>query len=187
MIRRRGRTKSTRRPREGQAEPPTQLMTDFGHPEAPQAGHRQELLRTLTLKGKRIVLQWVPGHCGLLGNEQVDFLAKRGANLLQHPNTATSYWKIKPFLKNLCTSNSLRDLHTRTARKIWKVSSSSIPDKPRRDAVAAFRLITRHDCLAAYLHRTGISTEPFCTLCDSGEVMERDHLLRCGALQRLTE
>ncbi|GBM03620.1 hypothetical protein AVEN_203188-1 [Araneus ventricosus] len=136
------------------------------------------VLRTLTLKGKRITLQWVPVHCGLLGNEQADFLAKRGANLLQHPNAATSYGKIKLFLKNLCTSNSLRDLQTRTALKSWRrVSPSSIPDKPRRDAVAAFRLTTGHDCLAAHLHRLGISTEPFCPLCDSGEVMERNHLL----------
>ncbi|GBM44443.1 hypothetical protein AVEN_202978-1 [Araneus ventricosus] len=121
-----------------------------------------------------------------LGNEQVDFLAKRGANLLQHP--ITSFWKIKLFLKNSCTSNSLRDLQTRTALKSWRrVSSSSIPDKPRRDAVAAFRLTTGHDCLAAHLHRLGIFNEPFCPLCDFGEVMERDHLLRCGALQRLTE
>ncbi|GBN99572.1 hypothetical protein AVEN_166006-1 [Araneus ventricosus] len=64
---------------------------------------------------------------------------------------------------------------------------SSISDKPRRDAVATFRLTTGHDCLAAHLHRLGIFTEPFCPLCDSGEVMERDHLLRCGALQGLTD
>ncbi|GBM31984.1 hypothetical protein AVEN_222316-1 [Araneus ventricosus] len=122
------------------------------------------------------------------GNEQADFLAKKGANLLQHPNAATSYWKIKLSLKNLWTTNSLRDLQTRTALKNWRrVSSSSIPDKPRRDAVAAFCLNTGHDCLSAHLHRLGFSTEPSCPLCDCGEVMERDHLLRYGALQGLTE
>ncbi|GBM02261.1 hypothetical protein AVEN_183627-1, partial [Araneus ventricosus] len=85
-----------------------------------------------------------------------------------------------------CTSNSLRDLPTRTALKSWRrVSPSSLPDKPRRDAVAAFRQTTGHDCLAAHQHRLGIFTEPFCPLCDSGEVMERGHLLRCG--QGLTE
>ncbi|GBM95979.1 hypothetical protein AVEN_163453-1, partial [Araneus ventricosus] len=111
-----------------------------------------------------------------------------GANLLQHPNTAIYYWKIKLFLKNLCTSNSLRDLQTRTALKSWRrVSPSSLSDKAGRDAVAAFRLTTGHDCRAAHLHRLGIFTEPFCPLCDSGEVMERGHLLRCGALQGLTE
>ncbi|GBN81565.1 hypothetical protein AVEN_136310-1 [Araneus ventricosus] len=66
-------------------------------------------------------------------------------------------------------------------------SPSSIPNKPRHDAVAAFRLTTGHDCLAAHMYRLGISTEPFCPLCNSGEVMERDHLLQCGVLQGLTE
>ncbi|GBM71494.1 hypothetical protein AVEN_243106-1 [Araneus ventricosus] len=94
-------------------------------------------------KGKRIVLQWVPG------------IVVFGVSGL-------------PSKKRL-------------------VSPSSIPDKPRRDAVAAFLLTTGHDCLATHLHRLGISTKPFSSLCDSGEVMERDHLLRCGALQGLTE
>ncbi|GBN04507.1 hypothetical protein AVEN_196756-1 [Araneus ventricosus] len=94
-----------------------QSISSFELPLTPDIFHCQELLRTLTLKKKRIVLQWVRGHCGVWGNEQADFLAKRGANLLQHPNTDTSYWKVKLFLKNLCTSNSLRDLQTRTALK----------------------------------------------------------------------
>ncbi|GBM65383.1 hypothetical protein AVEN_201235-1 [Araneus ventricosus] len=69
----------------------------------------------------------------------------------------------------------------RTALKCWRrVCPSSIPDKPKRDAVAAIRLTTGHDCLAAHLHRLRISTETFCPLCDSREVMERDHLLRYG-------
>ncbi|GBO36142.1 hypothetical protein AVEN_204261-1 [Araneus ventricosus] len=139
-------------------------------------------------QGKRIVLQWVPAYCSLWDKEQANFLAKKCANLLQHPNAATSYWKIKLFLNNLCISNSLRDLQICAALKSWRrFSPSSIPDKPRRDAVAALRLTTGHDCLAAHLHLLGISTEPFCPLCDSGEVMERNHLLRCGALQGLTE
>ncbi|GBN46056.1 hypothetical protein AVEN_275543-1 [Araneus ventricosus] len=153
-----------------------QSIGAFELPLTPEISHCQELLITLTLKGKRIVLQCVPGHCG---NEQADLVAKKVANLL---------YLLKLFLKNLCRSNSLRDLQTRTALKSWRrVSPSSIPDKPRRDAVAAFRLTAGHDCLAAHLHHLGISSEPFCPLCDSGEVMERDHLLRCGALQGLTE
>jgi len=38
----------------------------------------------------QIVLQWIPGHAGLPGNEKVDELAKRGASLPQ-PETPVSY------------------------------------------------------------------------------------------------
>ncbi|GBN65873.1 hypothetical protein AVEN_166293-1 [Araneus ventricosus] len=74
-----------------------------------------------------------------------------------------------------------------SSKTLRRVSPSSIPEKPTRDAVAAFRLTTGHDCLAAHLHRLGIFTEPFCPLCDSGEVMERDHLLRCRFYLRQTK
>ncbi|XP_071033001.1 uncharacterized protein [Parasteatoda tepidariorum] len=153
-------------------------------PLTPEISRCHDLLRSLFLRGKQIVLQWEPAHCGVWA----DLLAKKGANLLQQPYTATSFWKIKLFLKNLCKTNSLRDLQTRTALKSWRhVSSSLIPDKPRRDAVATFRLYTGHDCLSAHLYCIGLSTTRFCPLCNSGEKLDRDHLLLCGALHGHTE
>ncbi|XP_015926284.2 uncharacterized protein [Parasteatoda tepidariorum] len=158
-----------------------QSFSSYERPLTPEISRCQDLLRSLFLRGKRIFLQWVPAHCGVLGNEQADLLTKKGANLLQQPNTATSFWKIKLFLKNLCKTNSLPDLQTRTALKSWRnVSSSLIPDKPRRDAIEAFRLYTGHDCLSDHLYRIGLSTTPFCPLCKSGEKLGRDHLLLCG-------
>ncbi|GFU43573.1 hypothetical protein NPIL_113221 [Nephila pilipes] len=41
-----------------------------------------------------------------------------------------------------------------------------IPDKPRREAVTAFRLFIRHDYLAAHLYRIGKLPEAACPLCD---------------------
>ncbi|XP_035208669.1 uncharacterized protein LOC118183295 [Stegodyphus dumicola] len=135
-----------------------------------------------------MVLQWVPGHCGLWGNEQADLRSKTATSLLQYPNTAISYWRIKLFLKSLFTSSILPDLQTRTALKSWRmISPSLIPDSSRLNAVAAFRLSKGHNCLTAHLHRIGISSDPICSLCDSGEEMDRVHLLRCVTLRSLTE
>ncbi|GFU04137.1 uncharacterized protein NPIL_575891 [Nephila pilipes] len=67
----------------------------------------------------------------------------------------------------------------------WRmISPFSIPDKLGHDAVVAFLRSTGHDCLAAHLHKIRISSYPMCPLCNYGEVMDRDHLLRYGALRK---
>ena len=38
----------------------------------------KNLLRGLYVFSKQVVLQWIPGHCGVAGNERADYLAKQG-------------------------------------------------------------------------------------------------------------
>ncbi|GFT67167.1 transposable element Tc1 transposase [Trichonephila clavipes] len=40
-----------------------------------------------------VVLQWNPAHCGIKGNERVDFLAKKGTTILQ---TTNNHLRISP-------------------------------------------------------------------------------------------
>ena len=35
------------------------------------------------LEHRRVILQWIPAHCGIKGNEHADILAKQGANMEQ--------------------------------------------------------------------------------------------------------
>ncbi|VDO14043.1 unnamed protein product [Rodentolepis nana] len=74
-----------------------------------------------------------------------------------------------------------------TKEKHWTVALSDIPDWPRIEAVAEFRLRTGHDCLAKHLHRFGVYTQPTCPLCNLQEAMEKAHLIRCPALKTRTE
>ena len=54
-------------------------------------------LRTLS-DNNRVVLQWVPAHVGIAGNETADRLARAAAKLPQ-PHLSTSYKEVKTLLK----------------------------------------------------------------------------------------
>ena len=38
---------------------------------------------------RRVVLQWIPAHCGINGNEMADKLARKGATMRQYDNPIT--------------------------------------------------------------------------------------------------
>ena len=50
------------------------------------AGHGEHNLRRklhIILEHRRVILQWIPAHCGIKVNEHADRLAKQGANMEQ--------------------------------------------------------------------------------------------------------
>jgi len=61
-------------------------------------------------------------------------------------------------------------------------------NKPRKQAVANFRLNTGHDCLAAHLHRIKILSHNYCTTCKlKNTTMDKDHLLVCPKLDHTSK
>lgn len=112
----------------------------------------------------KLLLQWVPGHCG--------FRAEQGTSLQKPMPTNNSIQILRFFtsklncsrinrIYTLLASNFLQYLQSHAALKSWKkVNPSSIHDKPRRGSDAVFRLSMVHGYLIAHLHSTGISTNP---------------------------
>ncbi|KAJ4439409.1 hypothetical protein ANN_07533 [Periplaneta americana] len=49
-----------------------------------------EITKILSLD-KRIVFQWIPSHCGILGNENADALAKKGSTATYIPVTKSTF------------------------------------------------------------------------------------------------
>jgi ribonuclease HI len=61
-------------------------------------------------KTRRVVLQWVPAHCGIPGNEAADQLAKLGAREEQ-PDNSVSFAEMKTLVKAIMRPQTTRDAY----------------------------------------------------------------------------
>ena len=147
----------------------------------------KKLSRLLKNQHKIVVLQWIPAHCGLQGNETADQLAKKGTKIIQKPTQKLSYHSAKLIINKNFKFEQTKWQIMNNSNKSWAVlldNKQVVPDSPRAAAVASFRLLTGHDCLAAHLHKIGILDSPKCILCQEEEsIMDGHHLFHCSALK----
>ncbi|VDO11014.1 unnamed protein product [Rodentolepis nana] len=102
----------------------------------------KKLYQLLREKNKTLVLQWIPGHCGIKGNELADTLAKKGTTILQCMDRPMSFHTMKTLIRRELKTSRCNELKARTKEKQWTVTLSDIADWPRIEAVAEFRLRT---------------------------------------------
>lgn len=143
----------------------------------------RELLSGMVRDGWSVVLQWIPSHVGVLGNERADQLAKQGTSLTQ-PDNPSSLTSAKNKINNTLKAYTRSSLKELSSGKQWEdlAYKREIPyNLPRAEAVAKFRLKTGHDYLKAHLHRIGLADTDNCPLCESGR-MDGPHLEQCGDL-----
>ena len=102
-----------------------------------------------------VVLQWIPAHVGIAGNEVADKLAKEGARLPQ-PHTLTSYQEVKTLLK-------------RKEKEKWKAKNNGyepLQDQinmlDRKSQTTIFRLRTGHCRLRKHMKRLGLADNANC-------------------------
>lgn len=145
-------------------------------------------IRMLKNLNRNVVLQWIPAHCGVEGNEKADMLAKKGTLIQQSKINYLSYKSVQLYTKMKIKSHIAEQNKIQCETKIWKtlLEPDTIPNSPRSIAVASFRLETGHDCLAAHLHRIKLLDSPHCIVCkDTNTIMNKDHLMFCADLQKI--
>ena len=136
---------------------------------------------------KTVVFQWIPVHVGIDGNEKADFLAKKGTTLSM-ANRPLSVQATKKIINKSTLEHWEKETKQKAARRkwekvneLWAVNKS----KPRKEAVALFRLATGHDCLAAHLEKIHIYPTATCTVCyKPNSRMDEEHLLVCSRLDK---
>ena len=112
-----------------------------------------------------MVLQCIPAHCGIPGNERADHLAKSGSKQLQPLSTST-YQEAKTLLRNR------QKCQWKKATGDYNPSTDPINRLARHEQTAIFRLRTGHCGLRAHLKRTGIMDS---ALCDCKEAEQTVH------------
>lgn len=113
------------------------------------------------IRNHTIVLQWIPSHCGVYGNEQADILAKQGAGQQKEENPVCLA-EMKTIIKSLYRKPKLQDSYRHLS-------------KPEQTVI--FRLRTGHNRLNKHLNRVmKVVSSPMCP-CDEAE-QDTTHILQ---------
>ena len=113
----------------------------------PSEPHLSRILHSILGK-RRFVLQWIPAHCGIKGNEMADKLAKKGAAMTQHNNSITLAEK-KAIIKHCFKTRKIPDNYHRL---------------DRTGQVIIMRLRAGHNRLKSHMHKTTkLVQSPLCT------------------------
>ena len=119
----------------------------------------------------QVVLQWIPAHCGIPGNENADRLAKLGAAKEQEDNWVT-YEEMKSHIKSLHKPPKQTDDYYLLSR---------------HEQVIIFRLRTGHNRLNQHMHkRFRLVASPMCS-CGEAEQTAEHVIQDCINLQQLRE
>ena len=137
-----------------------------------------ELKHQLTTLSKHtaVVLQWIPAHSGIKGNEKADKLAKEGTKLEQ-PITRATYRETRTLIKHRWNT-SFTNAHTG-----YNPHQDPRHLLPRSQQTTIFRLRTGHCRLKAHLRRIGVAESAQCD-CE-GEQTPAHVLQTCRLLNHL--
>ena len=135
---------------------------------------------------------WVPGHCGIEGNEIADAEVKKAAtsSTLANPfnhkplrsarvqsiKAASKAQWLKNWSNNTKTSHALRHIMRRPGAKAGTKLYNAILNK--RAVATLTRLRTGHCGLSYYLHRFHLTETPYCK-CGNGKETVEHYLLEC--------
>ena len=137
-----------------------------------------------------LVIQWIPSHCNIPGNERADTLAKKGAAKEQSSKPVLQA-TVKQILKSNTKIEWLNSwAKSEKGRSMFKYISKPNPKDQtnllkRKDQVIIFRLRSKHVQLNSHLSRITKDHQPNCTLCGHPDETVQHFLFDCPALEDL--
>ena len=112
-----------------------------------------------------VVLQWIPAHTGIRGNEMADQLAKEGREKEQ-PALHLSYREVKTLILN----KKKAIFHCKAGG--YNPNQDALHQLPRHQQTIIFRLRTGHCRLNSHLKRIGVKTSAQCPYGEADQTRE---------------
>ena len=140
----------------------------------------------------RLVLQWIPGHWDVPGNDKVDRLAKNGARQ-QQLNVPASYKTAKQTIRHSYKEMwANRWAADKTGRVFFRHMTKPHLKDPmyslnRKDQTAIFRLRTQHTPLHQHLNRINPKQSATCPLCNHPQETTEHLPFDCTVLQDIRQ
>ena len=155
------------------------VLKKLEDPHASELYYISENVRAIQKTTQSLVLQWIPGHCNITGNEKADHLARQGSELAQINNDIT-FQEAKTITKAL-RKNEWKSRHPNHNKHddVYRMS--------RKNQTIVFRLRTGHNKLKYHMFRAfKIGCSDLCTCGEAAETVE--HVLQdCVVYRALRE
>ena len=153
---------------------------------------RQNLHHLMNQHSVDVVLQWIPGHSGIKGNDAADTLAKSGAALPQ-PDVPVNYETAVQIIKSNIQEEWLNDwARNTTGRVMYRHMSKPNPKDQinklqREEQSIIFLLRTGHIQLNSHLSRIKKDHPASCPLCSNPNETVEHLLFHCTKLNDLRD
>ena len=137
-----------------------------------------------------IILQWIPSHCQIKGNERADTLAKKGA-AEEQPDRPVTQSSCKQIINAKTKTEWVNDWALGSTGRVMypymttPTNTDPIDSLGRREQSIIFRLRSQHVCLNMHLNKINPMQEPVCPLCPCAYETVSHFLFECPELLQL--